>query len=158
MKIKLILGSLAIALSTAIPSNALNTLPESVNLHFPINTLLSHNDHDHKKMEVPKGQPIPTVKLIVTPDAQKGWNLELKTTNFKFAPEKLNAESMTSNEGHAHLFINGKKITRLYSSWYYLESLPKGNNKITVTLNTNNHADITVADQPVSDTKVITIK
>jgi uncharacterized Zn-binding protein involved in type VI secretion len=154
MKPSFFLGSLAIALlTTAMPSNSVNIMPESVNQQN--NTLLVHGEHDHKKMEVPKGQPIPSVKLIVTPDAKKGWNLEIKTTNFKFAPEKVNDKSMSTSEGHAHLYINGKKVARLYGNWYYIESLPAGENKIMVSLNTNNHADITVNGKTVADTKMV---
>lgn len=156
MKPSLILGSLAIALLTAMPSNSITTMPESINQQS--NTLLAHGEHDHKKMEVPKGQPIPSVKLIVTPDAKKGWNLEIKTTNFKFAPERVNDKSMITSEGHAHLYVNGKKVTRIYGNWYYLESLPVGENKIMVALNTNTHLDITVNGKTVEDIKVVKVK
>ncbi|MDJ0556123.1 MAG: hypothetical protein QNJ68_17140 [Microcoleaceae cyanobacterium MO_207.B10] len=123
------------------------------------NTLLadeSHGgmSHSHKKMEIPAGKPIPEVELIVHPDAMKGWNLEVKLTNFQLAPETLNQTS-NPNEGHAHLYINGEKITRIYGDWYYLEKLEPGSNKVTITLNTNKHEDLVKDGEMIMDTEII---
>ncbi|MRX27987.1 hypothetical protein [Kangiella sp. HZ709] len=73
-------------------------------------------------------------------DEKSGWNLELITENFAFAPEQVN-QAHRVGHGHAHLYINGKKITRLYSHWYHLEELPEGKHLIKVNLNTNDHQD-----------------
>jgi hypothetical protein len=113
--------------------------------------------HDkHTELEIPLGQPVPTLNLTVSPDGKKGWNLQLKTTNFRFAPENVN-KANTFGEGHAHLMVNGKKLTRLYSNWYYLESLPVGENKITVSLNSNAHEDFTVKGKEISATQTIMV-
>lgn len=123
------------------------------------NTLLadeSHGgtSHSHKKMEIPSGKPVPNVDLVVHPDAMKGWNIELKLTNFEFAPESVNQDS-NPNEGHAHLYVNDEKITRVYGNWYYLGSLEPGSNKITVTLNTNKHEDLVKNGEMIMDTEII---
>ncbi|MBV6622286.1 MAG: hypothetical protein KI793_04900 [Rivularia sp. (in: Bacteria)] len=115
-----------------------------------------HGEHKHGKMEVPQGQPAPTVDVVVVKDAKKGWNLEAKTTNFKFAPEKINTAA-EAGEGHAHLFVNGKKITRLYSNWYYLENLEPGENQVKVTLNANNHADWASNGKIIEDTEIVKV-
>ena len=107
--------------------------------------------HSHKKIEIPPGKPVPQVDLLVYQDTMKGWNLELKITNFKFAPETVN-QSSNINEGHAHLYINDKKITRIYGNWYYLESLEPGSNKVTVSLNTNKHEDLVSNSNMIMDT------
>jgi hypothetical protein len=112
--------------------------------------------HDHGTFMIPKGELIPSVKLIVHNDSKKGWNLEVKITNFSFAPEKINQESKF-NEGHAHIYINGKKLTRLYSNWYYLEDLPKGKNEIKISLNTNNHETLVSGGKMIEDTVIITV-
>jgi hypothetical protein len=104
--------------------------------------------HHHQNLEIPPGQPIPTVKLIVHPDAMKGWNLEIQVTDFNFVPEKVNSTS-SYTEGHAHLYINGKKITRLYGQWYYLSSLEPGDNELLVTLNTNKHETLVHNGKPI---------
>ena len=115
-----------------------------------------HGEHKHGKMEVPQGEAVPTVDVVVLKDAKKGWNLEAKVTNFKFAPEKVNTAA-EPGEGHAHLFINGKKITRLYSSWYYIDNLEPGENSVKVTLNANDHADWTSNGKVIEDTEIVTV-
>ncbi len=112
--------------------------------------------HEHKTMQIPAGQPVPVVDLTVHPDAMKGWNLELKVSNFRFAPEKINTES-NPTEGHAHLYVNGEKLTRVYGSWYYLSSLPPGQQKITVSLNANRHEDLVHNGKPIQDSEIISV-
>lgn len=120
--------------------------------------LASGTQHDpHQQLEIPDGQPIPSVKLIVHPDAVKGWNLEIQVTNFSFAPEHINTKSLTT-EGHAHLYIDGKKVTRLYGSWYYLSSLEPGQHKISVTLNANGHQELAHKGQVIGDSVVIQVR
>ncbi|MBW4672019.1 MAG: hypothetical protein KME60_32490 [Cyanomargarita calcarea GSE-NOS-MK-12-04C] len=102
----------------------------------------NHNaKHQHKMMEISSGQPIPSIKLVIHKDSMKGWNLEAKITNFKFAPEP--------GEGHAHLYIN--------SSWYYLGNLKLGKNEITVSLNTNNHQALAHNGKMIQDTAIVQV-
>lgn len=117
---------------------------------------MDHGGHSHGTLEVAAGQPVPTVDLIIHPDAQRGWNLEVQVEHFSFAPTTVN-ESNTQTEGHAHIYINGEKLTRLYGSWYYLESLPPGQHTITVSLNSNTHNTLTVQGQPIQDSEVIRV-
>jgi hypothetical protein len=112
--------------------------------------------HSHQKLEIPAGQPIPSVKLIVRPDAMKGWNLEVQVTNFRFAPGRVNTSSNPA-EGHAHLFIDGKKITRLYGPWYYLPDLEPGQHEIKVSLNTNTHETLVSKGQPIEATAIVQV-
>lgn len=114
------------------------------------------SEHNHGKMEVPQGKAVPTVDVVMHKDAKKGWNVEAKVTNFKFAPEKVNTAA-EAGEGHAHLFVNGKKITRLYSSWYYLSNLEPGENRVKVSLNANNHADWASNGKLIEDVEVVNI-
>ncbi len=109
--------------------------------------------HHHKTMEIPAGQPIPSVDLFVHKDSMKGYNLQAKVSNFKFAPEHIN-EAAKPGEGHAHLYVNGKKITRLYG-WYYLENLQPGKNEITVSLNANSHETLAHNGKMIQDTKIV---
>ena len=113
--------------------------------------------HSHKAVEVPPGKPVPTVNLMVRPDAMSGWNLQVKVTNFTFAPERVNTKSTSVNEGHAHLYVNGKKVSRLYGPWYHLVNLPPGSHNIMVTLNTNDHGDLMHRGKPIQDTKTIQV-
>lgn len=113
-------------------------------------------EHQHKMMEIPAGQPVPKVDLVVYKDAMKGWNLQAKVVNFNFAPESIN-KAAKSGEGHAHLYVNGQKITRLYSSWYYLENLKPGKNEVTVSLNANSHEALAQNGKMIADTEIIEV-
>jgi hypothetical protein len=116
----------------------------------------SVGNHAHSKMVIPPGQPVPTVNLVVTPDTMSGWNLQVKVTNFAFAPERINTKGIAT-EGHAHLYIDGKKVTRLYGPWYYLGNLSPGAHTITVTLNSNGHEDLIYNGKPIQATQVIQV-
>ena len=80
------------------------------------------------------------VSMKVTPDAMKGHNLILRTRGFRFAPEHASGKHVTG-EGHAHLYVDGVKRTRLYGPAFYLGDLGPGRHTIRVTLNANDHRD-----------------
>lgn len=94
----------------------------------------------------------PSVKARLEKDAHArgAVNLFLELKNFRFAPAEVNKTSRI-NEGHAHLYVNGKKLTRLYGPAYFLENLPKGKVRIRVTLNTNAHEDLSHRGRLIQD-------
>lgn len=113
--------------------------------------------HVHRTLEVPAGRPVPALDLVVTQDPVSGWNLQLQTENFRFAPENVNHSSLF-NEGHAHLYVNGEKIARIYSNWYHLSELPPGRNEIRVTLNANGHEALTHKGVAIEDTEIVEVE
>lgn len=112
--------------------------------------------HHHGSIDVSSASLIPSLALTVYEDPVNGWNLELMTENFEFAPERVNGDSVI-NEGHAHLYINGEKIMRIYSTWHHLPSLESGMNEVTVTLNANGHEELMYQGEPVADTVMISV-
>lgn len=96
--------------------------------------------HVHGLVEVDP-ENIPTVAIRAERDALSGWNIYLDVENFTFAPEMVN-QPHAANVGHAHLYLNGVKVARLYGTAYHLSDLPDGQHTITVTLNTNDHSDL----------------
>jgi hypothetical protein len=105
-------------------------------------------DHDHTTVAIPDGQVIPTVKLVVSPDAMAGWNMEIKLTNFRFNPAQVNQSSKTT-EGYAHLLLNDRKVARIYGTWNHIPKLPQGKNVLKVVLLTNQHETLTANGQPI---------
>lgn len=112
--------------------------------------------HSHETIEVPAGQPSPTISLEVTPDKKRGYNVTIKTTNFQFTPGAINTPSNV-NTGHAHLYINGKMVTRIYCPNFYLPQLAPGRNEIKVSLNGNNHDQIVYQGKPVAATVIVEV-
>jgi hypothetical protein len=100
--------------------------------------------HSHGTLEVEKGAPVPQVKLEVSKDEKDGYNVHVIVANYTFTPEKVNAKPQ-ANEGHAHVFVNGEKVYRLYGPWIHLPGklFAKQENEISVTLNANDHSEWT---------------
>ena len=113
--------------------------------------------HHHKTVMIEEGQLVPNVDLVVYEDAVKGWNLEIKLENFQLTPQDVNSDNQ-SNQGHAHLFVNGEKITRIYSNWYYLKTLPVGSNEVKISLNTNSHESLIYQGKMIEDTEIIEVE
>ncbi|MGG6238526.1 hypothetical protein ACQ4N7_07775 [Nodosilinea sp. AN01ver1] len=114
------------------------------------------SDSHHSTLEIPAGQPVPTINLVAYPDPVQGWNLEIQTTNFSFAPEQVN-QANSPGAGHGHIYINGEKVSRIYGPWLHLPQLPSGRNEITVGLNTNSHQALTHNGQKIESTVVVDV-
>lgn len=99
----------------------------------------------------------PSVSITVTPDPVAGYNLQLTTDNFAFSPQNAGLENVTG-QGHAHVYVNGQKRSRLYGAWMHLDNLPKGAVEIEVTLNTNDHRPLSVNGTPVAARQTITVE
>jgi uncharacterized surface protein with fasciclin (FAS1) repeats len=98
----------------------------------------THGDgtmHDHSAMLEASGGPAPFVD---------------QTLNFTFAPHHVDMEPM-AGEGHAHLYVDGVKVARIYGEWYHLESLPEDAEMISVSLYANNHQPLAVDGETISD-------
>lgn len=95
--------------------------------------------HQHPKLDVPKGTPAPALTMEAFKDDMGGFNIHLMTKNFRFTPERLK-EPDKVGEGHAHLYVDGEKIGRIYGEWYHLK-LSRGTHKLRATLNSNSHRD-----------------
>lgn len=127
---------------------------------------LDHGDHGehgnhlaqghHETIFLPSDLSAPTLNFAITEDTAGGWNLEIRTTNFRFAPEHVNQAHRTG-EGHAHLYVNGKKSARIYGPWFHIAELPSGLVEVTVTLNANDHSHLAVEDRMLAVTKEVQV-
>lgn len=127
---------------------------ENHDLHTTGDLPHEHSTDEHTPIDLTNSNEQPTVELIVHEDPKSGWNLQVITTNFTFSPESASLEN-TQGEGHAHLYIDGTKITRLYGEWYHLPELTSGMHEITVSLNANDHSPFIVDNQEIADTEMI---
>ncbi len=116
---------------------------------------MAHDSHEasaHTHDEVvilASGPNAPTLRTRMAKDPVSGWNLELITTGFTFAPEH-SGQDHVDGEGHAHLYVNGEKIARIYGPWMHVGSLPEGEVEVLVTLNANDHRALAVGDSPLA--------
>ena len=98
-----------------------------------------------------------SVRIFVSKDAKMGYNLHVVTRRFRWSPWNASKRHIPG-QGHAHLYVDGKKVTRLYGPWYYLGALDKGKHTIKVTLNGNDHGDYVHGERMIADQKTITVK
>jgi len=114
--------------------------------------------HDHgKPLSLPEGATAPTLDIALTADPASGWNLHIKTTNFRFSPERASLEHV-AGEGHAHVYVNGVKIARHYGPWIHIATLPKGENTVMVSLNSNDHRTLAVGEKPLTSSVSVTVQ
>lgn len=114
----------------------------------------AHEAMHDQKVDVSGQTNPPDLELSVSRDSHGGWNLKLRTSNFRFSPENVGGEHV-DGEGHAHLYVNGKKIARLYGENFHIASLASGSNVVQVSLNTNDHQTYALGDEPVQRTVTI---
>ena len=83
----------------------------------------------------------PSPKLRITaPDgiSEAGFHLKLEVEDFSFvlAPD---GTQHIQNEGHAHVYLNGLKLGRLYEKNFALGAIPPDKYELKIALNTNDH-------------------
>ncbi|QRZ13333.1 hypothetical protein JWJ88_01330 [Paracoccus methylovorus] len=103
--------------------------------------------HDHgPPIDLPPGSA--TISARLEPDSVSGWNLFIQAQGFGFAPEHAGL-SARMGEGHAHLYLNGTKVARLYGPAHHLDALAP-QDRLLVELTSNDHRPLTVAGQPLA--------
>lgn len=131
---------------------------------------LDGHDHDHAVMQ--HGEAVhaahegmlslaadgeaPTLAMSLTPDPGTGWNLHVVTTNFRFSPRNVGAAHV-AGEGHAHVYLDGVKLARLYAPWMHIADLPAGEHVVAVTLNANDHRALAIDGKPLRAETTITV-
>lgn len=112
-----------------------------------------HHGH-HQIRDVSTETPVPVIELSVDPDPMGGWNLHVDVQHFRFAPARVNGPHRPG-EGHAHLYVDGHKVARLYGPWFHLPSPGQGSHQLRVTLNANSHEELAIGDEPIAATIVV---
>ncbi|WP_298769651.1 hypothetical protein [uncultured Shewanella sp.] len=116
-----------------------------------------NDKHSHANKMIPKGVMEPKLDLQLFEDVKSGYNLHIIYDGFELeSPEFLDSPE-GKIEGHAHLFINGKKIQRVYGAYLHLDSslFQVGINSISVTLNSHEHDTWSIGGEPIVATYFI---
>lgn len=121
-----------------------------------------HDAHDHsggtEHGDLTEAQsPAPTVSITLHPDGAQSRNLHIAVENFTFDPEGVNGPHRPGH-GHAHVYVDGVKITRAYGPWLQLSALPKGQHEVRVTLTSNDHMQLAVNGVPIEATTTMVIE
>ncbi len=129
-------------------------------------TVADTSEHEHMEMDgkeemshshgmfMVKKEEAPTVALSVDEDAKSGWNIKVDTTKFAFTPQDVNGDNVIG-EGHAHLYVDGKKVARLYSPYFHYDETFDGAKTFKVTLNANDHSEYMLDGEAIAATKEV---
>lgn len=121
--------------------------------HSELSNLRTHSSNHEKMHDTPlhiaKNIPLPTITAKLEKDPVSGFNLNLETGNFTFAPA-LSGREHKDGMGHAHLYVDGQKIARLYGNWFHISEFPKDAKSLEITLNSNNHRPFFVNNSIIS--------
>ena len=120
------------------------------------NDATSAHDHGYDMVDISYQSLIPEVSIAAYKDAESGYNIRMVTTNFQIVPEHASTV-FVENEGHAHLYLNGEKIARVYGEWYHIPNLEPGTHTLRVVLNSHDHKDLMVNGQVIAATTTITV-
>ena len=118
---------------------------------WPQELFLPPVDHSqHPLIEVDEAEPTPSMRIHMDADSMDGFNIFLETQNFRFTPQSVDTLPV-ANEGHAHLYVNGEKVARMYSPWHHLSRklLRDGINRLEVEFSTNDHSVWALAGVPI---------
>jgi len=102
----------------------------------------------------------PKASLVIQKDPTGGFNVQVKTTNFLWRPEMASMQHV-SGEGHAHVYLDGRKIMRIYNEWFHLNtyqfSTRSGEQLLSIEFVGNDHAPYTIQGLPVGVEQVVDV-
>jgi copper(I)-binding protein len=111
---------------------------------------------DHSApFDVPADEPAPKLRVTVTPHGS-GWNVLAEVQDFTFSKSAVDGPHQPGI-GHAHLYLNGLKLQRMYGPEARIGALPPGAYEVRVTINTNDHLVYSVDGLPVTAAAEITV-
>lgn len=83
-------------------------------------------------------------------------HVAIETEGWRWAPEEVNGAD-APGAGHAHIYADGKKLSRVYGPYHYLPSPEPGQREIRILLNTNQHRELAWQGAPVESTITVNV-
>ena len=97
-----------------------------------------------------------SINFTADVEADGSVNIRITTDGWRWAPEEVNQED-APGVGHAHIYVDGEKITRVYGPDFHLIGLQAGEHEIRVNLNTNQHSELLVQGRALEKTITVII-
>lgn len=102
----------------------------------------------------------PTASLEIEKDPTGGFNVHVVTTNFTWRPDMASMKYVPG-EGHAHVFLEGRKIMRIYNEWFHLNTYQfatkAGEQLLSIEFVGNDHAPYTIQGVPIGDQRIVDV-
>jgi len=124
----------------------------------PAGELLDRRDGEGSPYRQVDAEGAPAVGVVVTPDADGGWDVRLTVRNFRFSPDGT-GERAVAGRGLAHLELDGRRVALLRTPEYHLSggSVPRGTHQVTARLYADDGSVWAVDGEPVESTADITV-
>ena len=97
-----------------------------------------------------------SVSITTTVDHHGGVDVEVMTEGWLWTPDSVDGDHVPG-EGHAHIYVDGVKVDRVYGPSYHLDGLEPGEREVRVSLNSNSHEELTYDGKTVDAIAVVTI-
>lgn len=117
-----------------------------------------NTDHHHASGasgEVVSELPV-SLTVTAEADADGGIDVHITTEGFRFAPELVD-QAHAPGSGHAHIYLDGVKLGRVFESQYHIADVAPGEREIRVALNTNDHRGLVFNGEKVESTVTVTV-
>ena len=135
--------------------NAVSVRINKIVAAAPAESGAMNGQHTHNGGAAEAASPM-SVSLQADVDSLSGVNVQIITEGFSFSPENVNGQHM-DGKGHAHIYVDGVKLSRVYTPWHHLSDLEPGMREIKVILNDNNHNTYTWNGEAVEATTHISV-
>ena len=123
---------------------------------FGINFHVFGGDPLHSDTKTVVSETPVSVAITAEPDADGGVDVSIVTEGFRFAPEAVD-QAHTPGAGHAHIYVDGEKLGRVFEPEYHIDQLPAGEREIRVSLNTNDHSDLVYDGKKLEATTTVMV-
>ena len=134
----------------------------AINFHvFASDSMASgqvNTDHHHASgvpSEVVSELPV-SLSVTAEASADGGIDVHIATEGFRFAPELVD-QAHTPGAGHAHIYLDGVKLGRVFEPDYHIADASPGEREVRVSLNTNDHSDLVFNGKKVESTVIVTV-
>ena len=102
----------------------------------------------------------PQVNLEIKKDPTGGFNVHVVTNNFVWRPDMASMKHVP-REGHAHVYLDGRKIMRIYNEWFHLNTFQfathSGEQLLSIEFVGNDHAPYTIKGLPVGAEQIVDV-
>ena len=102
----------------------------------------------------------PRATLDIQKDPTGGFNVQVITSKFVWRPEMASMQHVPG-EGHAHVYLDGRKIMRIYNEWFHLNtyqfSTRSGEQLLSIEFVGNDHSPYTIQGVPVGAEQIVDV-
>ena len=102
----------------------------------------------------------PQASLEIKKDPTGGFNVHVLTNNFVWRPDMASMKHVLG-EGHAHVYLDGRKIMRIYNEWFHLNTYQfatkAGEQLLSIEFVGNDHAPYTIKGLPIGAQQLVDV-